>query len=83
MELRSAHHVSSAFNQSTPFRVGDVVLIHDDKQPKHMWKMGRIDETFMGRDGKIRSDVLYDCRLDLCLGDLYNYSTRWKWMNID
>lgn len=55
MELRSAHHVSNTFNQSIPFKIGDVVLIHDYKQPKHMWKMGRIDETFMGRDGKIRS----------------------------
>lgn len=54
MELHSEHHLSSTFNQSTQFRIGDV-LIHDDKQPKHMWKMGRINETFMGRDGKIRS----------------------------
>lgn len=55
MELRSAHHVSTALNPSIPFKIGDVVLIHDSIQPKHMWKMGRIDETFMGRDGKIRS----------------------------
>lgn len=54
MELRSAHCVSN-LNQSAPFKVGDFVLLHEDKQPKHMWKMGRIEETFMGRDGKIRS----------------------------
>ena len=54
MELRSAHHVSNPSNQSI-FKVGDVVLIHEDKQPKHMWKMGRIADTFMGRDGKIRA----------------------------
>ena len=54
MELRSAHHVSHS-KQSVPFKVGDVVLLYEDKQPKHMWKMGRIEETFMGRDGKISS----------------------------
>ena len=55
MELRSAHHVSNPTNQSKLFKVGVVVLTHEDKQPKHMWKMGRINETFIGRDGKIRS----------------------------
>lgn len=54
MELRSAHCVSN-LNQSAPFKVGDVVLLHEDKQPKLTWKMGRIEETFMGRDGNIRS----------------------------
>ena len=54
MELRSVHCMSN-LNQSAPFKVGDVVLLHEDKQPKHMWKMGRIEETFMGRDGKVRS----------------------------
>ena len=54
MELRSAHHVSNPTNQSKLFKVGVVVLTHEDKQPKHMWKMGRINQTFIGRD-KIRS----------------------------
>ena len=40
MELCSAHCVSN-LNQSAPFKVGDVVLLHEDKQPKHMWKMGK------------------------------------------
>lgn len=54
MELRSAHCVS-ILTKSAPFKVGDVVLLYEDKQPKHTWKMGRIEETFVGRDGKIRS----------------------------
>lgn len=47
--------MSNTFNPSIPFKIGDVVLIHEFNQPKHMWKMGRIEETFMGRDGKVRS----------------------------
>lgn len=65
MELRSAHHVSNTFKPST-FKIGDVVLIHDHKQLKHMWKMGRIEETFMGRDGEIRS-----CAVRLPSGSVY------------
>lgn len=54
MELRSAHYMSTQ-SQSVPFKVGDIALIFEHMQPKHMWKMGRIEETFIGRDGKIRS----------------------------
>lgn len=50
MELRSAHYSSS--NKSTKFKVGDIVLAYEEKQPKHMWRMGRIEKMFEGRDGK-------------------------------
>ena len=35
MELRSAHCVGN-LNQSAPFKVGDVEMLHEDKQPKHV-----------------------------------------------
>lgn len=54
MELRSAHYVNPV-SKVTPFKVGDVVFIHEDKLPRHVWKMGRVEEVFIGRDGKIRS----------------------------
>ena len=66
MELRSAHYVSNTSDQSVPFKVGDVVLIFEDKQPKHTWKMGRINEIFLGRDGKIRS-----CAVKLPSGSVF------------
>ncbi|GFQ76926.1 integrase catalytic domain-containing protein [Trichonephila clavata] len=37
------------------FKVDDVVLIHDDPFPRNLWSMGKIIETYTGRDGKIRS----------------------------
>ncbi|GFR15005.1 integrase catalytic domain-containing protein [Trichonephila clavata] len=37
------------------FKVDDVVLIHDDRFPRNLWSMGKIIETYTGRDGKIRS----------------------------
>ncbi|KIH46190.1 hypothetical protein ANCDUO_23759, partial [Ancylostoma duodenale] len=33
---------------------GDIVLISEPIQPRHCWKMGRIDEVIVGSDGGIR-----------------------------
>ena len=48
MELRSAHCTSMV--KPVLFKIGDLVLIHEDKLPRHMWKMGRVEEVFHGRD---------------------------------
>ncbi|GFS69854.1 HTH_Tnp_Tc3_2 domain-containing protein [Trichonephila clavipes] len=32
------------------FKVDDIVLIHDDRFPSNMWSMGKITETYTGRD---------------------------------
>lgn len=52
-DLRSAHECKTPI--PTVLKVGDVVLIGEDKLPKHTWKMGRIIELFPGRDGLVRS----------------------------
>lgn len=41
--LRTAHN-------KVTFKVGDVALVHKDKIPRHMWKMGHVKEMFRGRD---------------------------------
>lgn len=56
MELRSAHYSSS--KESPNCKVGDIVLVYEEKQPKHMWRMGRIEQVFVGRDGNTRSCAL-------------------------
>ena len=35
-------------------RVGDVVLIFDDKQPRHLWKLGKVENLVGSSDGAIR-----------------------------
>lgn len=52
--LRSTHYVKPA-GIAREFKVNDIVLINDDKLPRHFWKLGRVVAVFPGRDGKVRS----------------------------
>ena len=40
---------------STKISVDDVVLIYDEKQPRHLWRMGKVENLIPGRDGSVRS----------------------------
>ena len=52
--LRSIHCVKPP-GKTTEFKINDIVLINDDKIPRHFWKLGRVTAVYPGRDGKIRS----------------------------
>ena len=54
MELRSAHTMTNP-TTITPFQKDDLVLVHEHMMPRQAWKMGRVEEVFPGRDGKVRS----------------------------
>ena len=53
LDLKSAHKCDTP--KPTELKVGDVVLIGEDKMPRQTWKTGRIQELFPGRDGLTRS----------------------------
>ena len=40
-------------------RVGEVVLMKEDKIPRGMWKLGKIERLNKGKDGNIRSATIY------------------------
>jgi len=42
-------------NITRDFQVGDVVLMIDTDIPRRQWNMGRIEETYAGRDGHVRT----------------------------
>ncbi|GFV31656.1 integrase catalytic domain-containing protein [Trichonephila clavipes] len=52
--LKSAHCVKPT-GEIKEFKIDDVVLINDEKFPRHFWKLGKVVDVFPGRDGKIRS----------------------------
>ncbi|GBL62697.1 hypothetical protein AVEN_113786-1 [Araneus ventricosus] len=52
--LRSTHYVKPE-GKVREFKVNDIVLINDDKFPRHFWKLGRVVAVFPGKDGKVGS----------------------------
>ena len=58
-ELRENHRYVAKKKSHTPdVRKGDVVIVHDDALPRGLWKLGRIQEVFTGRDGLSRSALV-------------------------
>ncbi|GFW79601.1 integrase catalytic domain-containing protein [Trichonephila clavipes] len=57
--LKSAHWAKPT-SEIKEFKIDDVVLINDEKFPRHFWKLGKVVDVFPGRDGKIRSFHSYD-----------------------
>lgn len=53
MDLKSMH--KSVNNANFKISKDTVVLIHEDNQPRILWKLGIISEIHPGRDGKIRA----------------------------
>ena len=56
MELRS-HHQSAAISGNEP-KLNDIVLVKEKGVPRMMWKMARICELILGRDGQCRAAKL-------------------------
>ena len=38
--------------------VNDIVIVYDKRQPRHLWKLGRITELIIGKDDVIRGAKL-------------------------
>lgn len=53
LQLRSAHFARK--KTATEFRVGDVVLVYQEKTPRQMWKLARVQEVYKTGDCFIRS----------------------------
>ena len=53
LELREAHRHNKGTNAAS-VEIGDIVVVHSDKQPRGFWKLGRVEHTITGRDGKTR-----------------------------
>jgi hypothetical protein len=59
LELRNFHEVSQPNKRSGKVPAGDIVLLHEDRRPRHMWKKARVVELKVGRDGIKRTAVLW------------------------
>ncbi|GBN18023.1 hypothetical protein AVEN_41399-1 [Araneus ventricosus] len=57
LQLSTFHQVHNS-GKSSHVREGDVVLLHENVTPRHMWKRVRVNKLIKGRDRRVRSCVL-------------------------
>ena len=54
-ELRESHkHLLGKSRGHPQVSVGDMVIVHDDSLPRSFWKLGRVCDLIVGRDGRTR-----------------------------
>ena len=57
LELRNSHRQTTKRQKESCIRVGDIVVIHDEKVRRVQWKLGRVEKLIQGKDGAIRGAV--------------------------
>ena len=59
-ELRSAHKSGKKLEDNCIITVGDMVLVHDEKRPRSVWRIGRVKKLVDSKedDGKARGAVV-------------------------
>jgi hypothetical protein len=77
LELQSFHTLTPLKGKAVKVRVGDVVLLHEDCLPRHMWKRVRVEGLKVGRDGISRTVVLRTTSGSLALA-LFSWSFPWR-----
>ena len=53
MELRDIQRKSKNIKGLTDIEIGDVVLIEEDMTKRSQWRIGRVDEIIISKDGSI------------------------------
>ena len=57
-QLREYHRYSKRANSIRKVQVGDIVCLHDNKIPRQLWRLGKVERLLPGRDGQVRSAVV-------------------------
>ena len=58
LELRDAHRQRNSKSAKRNLSAGDIVLVHDQDQPRGFWKLARVQSLITGRDGVVRGATL-------------------------
>ena len=54
IELREAHRYVTHKNMTSEIAVGDIVIVFDDKLPRGLWKLGKVEGLIVGADDMVR-----------------------------
>ena len=66
--LRETQRISNG-RHSEKVSIGDVVIIYDDKQPRHLWKIAKVQNVITGRDGRVRGAEVKSVKVDMLFED--------------
>ena len=58
IELREVYQHTSSIATGTQIAVGDLVMVHNEKQPRGFWKMAKVEKLIVGKDEKTRGATL-------------------------
>ncbi len=59
LELRECHRYSGKGNKRSELvSVGDIVLVHEEKRPRGLWRLAKIETIVRGSDGQARSALV-------------------------
>lgn len=58
VNLREQHKMESRNSRQPTIQIADVVLIHEEKLPRSMWRMGVVTEIMHGADNQVRGAVV-------------------------
>ena len=58
LELRDCHHYDKGKSNVVLIAICDVVVVHSEERPRGFWKLARVEDTIIGRDGQIRGAVV-------------------------
>lgn len=54
LELRNSHHKATQHSSNRVVSIGDVVIVHDEDQPRGKWRIGKVEALVTGSDGHVR-----------------------------
>ena len=57
-QRREYHRYSKRANSLRKVQVGDIVCLHDNKIPRQLWRLGKVERLLPGRDSQVRSTVV-------------------------
>ncbi|CAB4018554.1 Hypothetical predicted protein [Paramuricea clavata] len=57
MELRNSHRGKNDNGKGT-IRAGDIVVVHDESQPRACWRLGKVERLINGEDGNVRGAIV-------------------------
>ena len=52
------HHLQTPKGGTNDAVVGDIVIVHDDKHTRGLWKLGRIEKLLLGAHSNVRGAII-------------------------